>query len=157
MYKRNGVKYLQAKKARRVTSAHEARLELERVDFANRIHTLEQQGEGLIYFDETTFQIWPKPTRTWQHSSALIAAPENMKFYSAVTLYGAVGRPLKNGYFYMIANTTDITETKRFLVELAGALKNQYSRQKPYLIMDNHPAHKSPKVREELGRYHPIF
>ena len=80
-----------------------------------------------------------------------------MKFYSAVTLYGAVGRPLKNGYFYMLAKATDIAETKRFLVELAGALKNPYSRSKPYLVMDNHQAHRSPKVREELARYHPLY
>ena len=80
-----------------------------------------------------------------------------MKFFSAVTLFGAVGRCLKNGYFYMIAKSTDIQEVKRFLVELAGELRNPYSRMKPYLVLDNHGAHRSPKVREELERFQVLW
>lgn len=56
LYKRNGIKYLQAKKAKRVTTAHEARLRYERTQFAKRLHTLqEQSGHMICYLDETTF------------------------------------------------------------------------------------------------------
>ena len=58
MYKRNRIRYLQATKVKRTTPAHEARLELERVAFARKLHTLqEQHGEQLIYMDQTTFQL----------------------------------------------------------------------------------------------------
>ena len=40
MYKRNGVRYLQASKMKRVTPAHESRLQTERIAFARKLHTL---------------------------------------------------------------------------------------------------------------------
>ena len=57
----------------------------------------------------------------------------------------------------MLAPATDIANVKKFLVKLAGALKNPYSGLKPYLCLDNHPAHRSPHVREELERFHICF
>ena len=141
-----------------MSPAHEARLDRERVAFARRLHTLqEQHGDNVIYMDQTTFQLWPKPTKTWQFGQASIAAPENMKFLSAVTLFGAVGRCLKEGKLYMTAPSTDITSVKRFLVELAGAVRDPYTKERPYLVLDNHSAHRTPKVREELSRFHALF
>ena len=40
MYKRNGVRYLQAAKMKRVTPAHESRLQTERIAFARKLHML---------------------------------------------------------------------------------------------------------------------
>lgn len=57
----------------------------------------------------------------------------------------------------MTAPATDIPSVKKFLVELAGVLKDPYTRVKPYLIMDNHGAHRSDKIREELSRFHPCW
>ena len=34
-------------------------------------------------------------------------------------MFGAVGRPLRNGHHYMLASSTDIPEVKRFLIEAA--------------------------------------
>ena len=42
MYKRNGIKYLQAKKKKRQTPAAERGLELQRIAFARRLHALQQ-------------------------------------------------------------------------------------------------------------------
>ena len=57
----------------------------------------------------------------------------------------------------MIAPSTDIASTKRFLLQLAGALKTPYSPLKPYLVLDNHPTHRSAQIREELSRFHVCF
>ena len=57
----------------------------------------------------------------------------------------------------MLATKTDISEVKRFLVQLAGALKNPYKKARPYLILDNHAAHHSNQVRDELSRFHALF
>ena len=46
-----------------------------------------------------------------------------------------------------------IEETKRFLVGLAGALRNPYGP-RPYLVMDNLQAHHSDKTKEERSRFH---
>ena len=80
-----------------------------------------------------------------------------MKFFSAVTLFGAVGSCLKGGTLYMTAPATDIPSFKRFLVELAGAVKDPYTKRRPYLVLDNHSAHRSAQVREQLERFHAIF
>ena len=34
--------------------------------FARKLHGLQESaGDDLIYMDQTTFQLWAKPTRTW--------------------------------------------------------------------------------------------
>ena len=90
------------------------------------------------------------------HASAPIAAPENKDYLSSVTLFGAVGKPLRGGKFYMQLPSTDIPSVKRFLVALAGALYNPYGP-RPYLVMDNAPAHHSHQVREEMSRFRACF
>ena len=71
----------------------EQRLEVERIAFARKLQGLKDEGQGgqLIYMDETTFLVWPKPTRTWMPRDQEVAAPQNKKFLSSVTLYGATG------------------------------------------------------------------
>ena len=98
-----------------------------------------------------------KPTRTWQSAHGSVPALQNLKYLSSVTLFGAVGKSIRGGKLYMIAAATDIVHVKKFLVQLAGALKNPYSAQRPYLCLDNHPAHRSRQVREELSRFHVCF
>ena len=67
LYRRNGIRYLQAKRFTRVTDVHEVRLQQERIAFARKLKGLQDEGLGgqLIYMDETTFMIWPKPAKTW--------------------------------------------------------------------------------------------
>ena len=57
----------------------------------------------------------------------------------------------------MTADSTDVPNVKRFLVKLASALRDPYTRAKPYLVMDNHRAHHSNQVREERSRFHECF
>ena len=96
LYKRNGVRCRQAKKITRAPDSAEARLEAERVAFARKLQGLKDEGAGdqLIYMDETTFMVWNKPTRTWMPQYQDVAAPQNKKFLSSITLYGAVGKAL---------------------------------------------------------------
>ena len=141
IYKRNGVRYLQAKKKKRTTPAHEARLEQERIVFARKLDGLQRNcGRDLIYMDQTTFQIWPKPSKTWQRGAETISAPENYSYISSVTLFGAVGEPLRDGKLYMVADATDLPSVKKFLLLMASQLKDPYTKVRPYLIMDNHPS-----------------
>ena len=157
IYHRNGVRYLQAKKVKRVGPAAAERIEVERSAFARKLDGLQRlDGDQIIYMDQTTFMIWPKPTRTWQLATSTIAAPENKKYLSAVTLFGAVGKCLNGGHLYMQAPSTDTESVKKFLVKLAASLRNPYGR-RPYLVLDNHPAHRSQRLRDELSRFTACF
>ena len=51
----------------------------------------------------------------------------------------------------MISRSTDIPKVKRFLVELTGGFMDFNSPSKPYLVLGNHGAHNSQKVRELLS------
>ena len=57
---------------------------------------LQDEGAGgqLIYMDETTFLCWPRPSKTWMRPDEEVAAPQNKKRLSSVTLYGAIGKSL---------------------------------------------------------------
>ena len=157
LYKRNGVRYLQASKIKRLPPSKERTFELERISFARKLHGLQQLcGEEIVYMDETTFLLWPKPGKTWQKGPKTIGAPENLTFYSAITLFGAVGKAIEGGKFFMTAPATDIPSVQLFLVELARRFRNQYGL-RPWLVWDNAGAHRSDKVKPQLDRYRVAF
>ena len=64
-YKRNGVTHRQAKVGTRLSIAKERALLTERIAFARKLLRWMQTNTPLIFFDETTFQIWVKPGKTW--------------------------------------------------------------------------------------------
>ena len=74
-----------------------------------------------------------------------------------MTLFAAVGKPLKKGYHYMLAEGSGLPEMKRFLIELAGQLTEQHRRERPYLCMDGLSSHKSPKLAEQLVRFKAMY
>ena len=79
LYRRNGVDYRQAKKVTRFDSEKQLRIEEERVEFAKKLRRL-QEGRGfnrLIYMDQTTFLIWPKPAKTWFSRERAVQARQN--------------------------------------------------------------------------------
>lgn len=71
-----------------------------------------------------------------------IAAPRNRTYLKSVTVFGAIGACLSEPVF-MAARSTNQVEFRRFLNEIAWHLRNPYRRSKPYLVMDNHPSHKT--------------
>lgn len=160
IYRRNKVSYRQAKKETRLSDERELQLMHERNQFAIRLKKLIEQGrgqDGLIYMDETTFQLWEKPKKTWMSSDCQVIAQLNNRKLESVTLFGAIG-PCLNEPVYMNASATNIQEFKRFIIQMAGQLKNPYSARKPYLVLDNHPAHHSKEVAELLNQYFkPVF
>ena len=57
----------------------------------------------------------------------------------------------------MDAMATNIEETKRFIILLRKSLKNMYRREKPILVMDQHPSHKSRKIMELIEPYFKVL
>jgi len=81
----------------------------------------------------------------------------NTKRLCGQTVFGAVGRCLKKPVF-MLAKSTNIEEVKKFWLVLKKSLKNNYSRAKIPVVLDNHPAHRSKKSMEIMNEYFiPLF
>ena len=76
----------------------------------------------------------------------------NTKRLSGVTVFGAVGKCLKQPVF-MIAKATNSEEVQRFWVFLKRYLVNPYSNIKPHVILDNHAAHRSKKSMAVMEKY----
>ena len=55
-------------------------------------------------------------------SECMVVAPINNRHLQSVTLFGAIGTCLNSPQF-MMAKATNIEEFKRFLIQLAGALR----------------------------------
>jgi hypothetical protein len=58
-----------------------------------------------------------------------------------VTVFGAIGPAIKRNMFCETYNTTNNVNFRQFLPLLKKRLRNQYSRKKVYLCLDNHRAH----------------
>ena len=80
----------------------------------------------------------------------------NKNRLSSITVYGAVGPGIKKPIF-MDALATNIEETKKFIIMLRKSLKNVYRREKPVLVMDQHPSHRSRKTMEIIEPYFKVL
>ena len=90
--------------------------------------------------DETTFQLWAEPPKTWQSLECRVDQPLNDKKMQSVTLFACINARWEKP-FYMTGAATNISEFSRFLRELRAHIGSvDY---KPYLLLDNHGAHTS--------------
>jgi hypothetical protein len=77
------------------------------------------------------------------------------KRYGGVTIMGAVGNCLSKSVFKLVPSTTKEVFMS-FIEELSEFVKDGI--QKPFLVLDNHAAHRSKDVRPTLNQYfQPLF
>jgi transposase len=107
-------------------------------------------GRSIVYIDETTFNVHMRHKRTWQYSELPVKFLMARKRLSGVTLYGAIGNCLTRPQF-MTAASTSIDNTEQFLHRLTLSIKTQEGAGKPLLVIDNHSAHRSLKIRGLLA------
>ena len=99
----------------------------------------------MAYMDECALQIWGSCPATWMKSDDPIVGQQNREYVKSVTVYGAIGDAF-TGPVFMLANATNIKNTKRFLVVMAKHRKNPYSHTKVNVVVDNHRAHHNKGV-----------
>ena len=87
---------------------------------------------------------------TWQPEGHRIIAPSNRPYIPSITVYGAVGMPLKEPVF-MFGPATNSVGFKLFLEKLLRHKRNPYDTRRPWLVLDNHPAHYSHMCRRILN------
>ena len=101
-------------------------------------------GRSIVYIDETTFNLHMRHKRSWSYSDLPVKFVMARKRLSGVTLYGAIGNCLRQSQF-MTAESTSIANMEKFLQQLTLNIKAEAG--KPLLVIDNHSAHRSLKIR----------
>ena len=76
---------------------------VERSVFARKLGQL--PVEALVYADETTFDIWTPPSRTWQGPDAKVVIPMNQKHLKNITVFGAMGLVLEKPVYHLAKST----------------------------------------------------
>ena len=119
---------------------------------------MDSKEHDLLFIDESSFHSWLAKGKAWQREDQVIEVPLN-KDQHRITVFGAIGTALKNNMFCELYNTTNGENFCKFLPLLKANLRNQYSKRKVYLCIDNHVGHrskKSLKVMKELD-FVPLF
>ena len=78
VYKKNNIAYKQPGKTNRLSEEREKALVHERILFARRLKRLIDKGADICYMDETTFNIWDPPKRTWMKKDCRMVVPINL-------------------------------------------------------------------------------
>lgn len=112
----------------------------ERKVFAQLIGNIVASGAPVIYMDETTFTAWMLKSKSWSSREKPVYHARNDKKFGT-TVFGALGRCLKNGFVYQRAKSTNKIDFLRFVIDTRQAVQERYWNQKPYFLYDGHPAH----------------
>ena len=78
VYHNNNASYKKPGKANRISDERELDLIHERIAFARKIQRLIDRGADLCYMDETSFNIWDPPKRTWMQKACKMIVPINL-------------------------------------------------------------------------------
>jgi len=108
------------------------------VELARRI----ERRELVVYFDETSVNMWIRKRMTWSHRDQPVKMHLNKYRGHGVTVLGAIGERLPKGVF-SLANTTNQHEVAAFLLDLRAQLHVAGVRnsERIVLVLDNHPSH----------------
>jgi transposase len=98
----------------------------------------------IVYFDESSFNLWMRGNRTWTPKDFPIKWSLNQNRGQGITVMGAISTKM-NRPLFMQAGSTNKLEMLRFL----PLLKKEFpSDEKVYVVLDNHPSHHTKEVTE---------
>jgi transposase len=120
--------------------------------FAVRLAELVRRGEPLVYFDESSFHMWLRRSRTWMLPEHPVPLVLNQLRGENVTVYGAIGACLPGALFEQAAATNEAC-VLAFLTRLrAHANRRLDARTTLHLVLDNHSAHHTQRVQARLAQ-----
>ena len=152
-----GITYAPCKTVMKAAVRNWPQRQQERQEFTKKVVSLLVQGKHVIFADETSINLWDKKRihKTWQLEGEPIRYTVNTKRLSNLTVYGAVSNQLPQ-LIFMLGTKTESAQWMEFLRLLRREVE-QRQMPKPYLVIDNHPAHKAHAVRELYDRFHVLF
>ena len=152
IYHKAGIRYIRAAKEyhRKEVIALGSSNEPQK-EFARKLAKLRKdKAKYVIYIDETSFNSWEVPKKTWACPSKPISIRLNKRRGKGVTIYGAIGEAV-NGVLHMVSRSTNKKDFVRFLVLLRKKCLVDETKEL-YLVIDNHNAHTSKQVIEAMER-----
>ena len=87
--------------------------------------------------------------KSWAYADQPIQVPVNSGMRVSCTIFGAIGLCLKAPCI-AIEKTTNKETTLDFLKQMSAALRDTDAKEKPFLLIDGHPAHRSKFCKEFL-------
>jgi transposase len=116
--------------------------------FAIEIGDLVEKDKPIVYFDESSFNMWMRKSKTWMRYNEPIPVVLNKTRGENVTVYGAIGVCLSKALFLQ-TKVTNEQATINFMKKLREhANKSMKPNEQIHLILDNHAAHHTIEMRE---------
>ena len=124
--------------------------------FAVEIGDLVDKEKPVVYFDESSFNMWMRKNKTWMHPDEPIPVVLNKNRGENVTVYGAIGTCLPRALFCQTKVTNELAtiDFMKRLRELAN--ENMRPSEPIHLILDNHAAHHTIRMRGVFGEHNII-
>ncbi len=96
-----------------------------------------------------SYHAWQPKNYVWQSKYQVLNLPISSRRGSSVTVFGALSRLLKKGFYFETARSTNTEDFKLFIARLLTKLNREAPRKqldsRPWLVLDNHSAHKNPE------------
>ena len=121
-------------------------IQQERIIFADELAGYMKAEKSIVYFDETTSNIWEKRTRFWQDRLKPIVQRIPNSRGIGRTVYGSITNVLGRMH-YTVGSTTNWEEV---LAHFESLLLKIIDPSNLVIVMDNHVSHKYKDVREFL-------
>ena len=114
------------------------------LELARRI----EEGQNIVYFDETSCNLWMRRRMAWSGKEQPVKYPLNQFRGKGVTCLGAIGETLPRGVF-QLAESTNSGAVCKFLLKLRNAfsVRDRWKHDRIVLVADNHTAHKTLEVK----------
>ena len=144
-YRKNGVRYLFG------NYAYQQSLAVKRstiLDFALELAQMIKENKAIVFFDESSFNMWMRPRKTWHNPEEPVTIMINKDRGHNVTVYGAIGEKLARPVFMQGVSTR-----RDLVVEFLKKLRAECGLPKLtsiHLVLDNHRSHYTTEVTEVL-------
>ena len=121
------------------------RSELPLMTFSLYLARLIQEKKPLVYFDESSFHMWMRSTRTWTYPDCAVKWAYPKFRGSGITVFGAISTSFERPVF-MQAPATNRASVVKFL----GLLRKEFRDpdEKVFVVLDNHTSHHTKEVTE---------
>ena len=109
-----------------------------------RLAELRDRNQIVVYLDEASFHLWLKKTHTWTRADRPVRIVLGQNRCNGVTVIGAISTSLNRPVFSQ-EKSTNAEAFGKFLVKVRCGLQTV---DKGYIVLDNHPAHRTIANRE---------
>ena len=118
----------------------------EKIEFLNKLLRYMREDRQIIYMDETSTHLWEKMKSFWMPKNALIDVSLNKDRGKSITIIGGISNKWPT-LQYVLTDKTNTVNVEKFFMHIEGIV-----RPKCVMVLDNHPCHKSLRIRNLAHR-----